>query len=640
MLICTKLMITTECMGRMMGIKNALISSVKNAAERLVGNVLTGGLIRRTKVRVRKLYLLSVVVIFYVLFLVAVHCGQNAAYKSATSGISKDIASNYTNNDAKSHKQYLEEKNVEFTSANSIYMDNKTIGRILDAVAQYNDTVAASTKVSYECMTYGGKVTSVDMITGASTLEPLRGTTTVIEEKPVYDVLSVEDELVKQLIMTNILVDVDGDGFIYIPRGTQKIEKTVEVDIAVTESAFWEDVSLNRLSVDADSAHFGEDVFYLRWQPVLTLCTMFIQNNVDRYGTYAETDTDGDSYYLSNADLQNIIDVFAFKYSFYDDVTATGKTSVSFSRITNESSGYRLQTSLDGMDVSAAITNGLTSLTVKRVPALAPQHIFNSYLTYSYQYELLTNGYYRLSSRECVLSPQNFLAACNELIEGFDGELFVQLLSDLDDTEDLVAYYDNLIHGQVQTYQTYDPSECPAIGTYVSTVTGFKAWLFHKNGASDSIENSQSGVTLPEYAYEIPKEAIGDAEFVAMFEAAKSCLGTEYVFGGNGGPGISFDCSSFVSYVLRQCGYPVGRETTTSLLAYCTEVPAQDVRPGDIIFFQGTYRKGVSHVGIWLGDNQFIHASSGAGKVVISDYAESDYYKEHFLCYSRLPAKE
>ena len=624
----------------MMGIKNVLRSGVKNASRHAADRMFAGGLYRRFKVKYRKFYWTAVAVVIYVLFLVAVHHGQNASYTALHISTSGGTSLHSAYGDAKEHKAYLEQEDIELTSDNSIYMDNKTVERILDAVAQYNDDVSMLARVSYECMSYSGRVTSLDTVTGDVCLEPLVGTVTEVVEEPVYDLVSVQDESVRPYIINGIFIDADGDGYISIYNGTREVERIVEVDIEVAETSFWDEVLINRMVVDADSAHFGEDVFYLRWQPVLTLCSMFIQSNVDNYGTYGELDADGESYYLSNEDLQNIINVFAFNYSFYDDVAASNKTQIPFSRMKTESSGYRLWTSIDEEDIDGAIAEGnITSLTVKRIPALAPKSIFNSYLTYTYEYELLDNGYYRLASRECKLDPNNFLAACSELIEDFDGELFIELLADLEDTQDLVDYYGELIKGQEQTYRTYDSAECPAIDTYVSTVTGFTAWLFDRNSASESITDNQSGVIIPEHNFEIPEEALDDAEFLAMFEAAERCLGTEYVFGGNGGPGVSFDCSSFVSYVLRQCGYPVGRETTTSLLAYCAQIAEDEVRPGDIIFFQGTYRRGVSHVGIWLGDNQFIHASSGAGEVVISDYTESSYYREHFLCFSRLPAK-
>ena len=106
---------------------------------------------------------------------------------------------------------------------------------------------------------------------------------------------------------------------------------------------------------------------------------------------------------------------------------------------------------------------------------------------------------------------------------------------------------------------------------------------------------------------------------------AKKHLGVPYAWGGSTPSG--FDCSGYVQYVLQQCGITVPR--TTELQAQVgTPVSKSNLRPGDLVFLQNTYRAGISHVGIYIGNNQMIHASSSKG-VTISDLTSS-YYIEHY----------
>ena len=111
----------------------------------------------------------------------------------------------------------------------------------------------------------------------------------------------------------------------------------------------------------------------------------------------------------------------------------------------------------------------------------------------------------------------------------------------------------------------------------------------------------------------------------AIVAKAKQYLGVPYVWGGASPSG--FDCSGFVYYVYTSCGYTIGR-TVLAQLPYGTPVSKSDLQPGDIVFFENTYVSGVSHVGIYVGNNQFIHASSN-GDVRINDL-NSTYYAAHY----------
>lgn len=106
---------------------------------------------------------------------------------------------------------------------------------------------------------------------------------------------------------------------------------------------------------------------------------------------------------------------------------------------------------------------------------------------------------------------------------------------------------------------------------------------------------------------------------------AKKYIGTPYVWGGTTTKG--FDCSGYTQYVFKRCGINLPR-TTTEQYTVGTYVAKSNLQPGDLVFLQNTYREGISHVGIYIGDGKMIHASSSKG-VVISDLSGS-YYLQHY----------
>ena len=135
--------------------------------------------------------------------------------------------------------------------------------------------------------------------------------------------------------------------------------------------------------------------------------------------------------------------------------------------------------------------------------------------------------------------------------------------------------------------------------------------------------------------YEIPPEALEDEQFAKMIAEAEKYLGYPYVWGGSS-PATSFDCSGFVSWVCNNCGvgWNFGRLGAEALRGICTAVSAANVKPGDLVFFQGTFeRTGVSHVGIYVGGHRMIHAGDPIQYADLS----SRYWQAHFLSYGRLP---
>ena len=133
--------------------------------------------------------------------------------------------------------------------------------------------------------------------------------------------------------------------------------------------------------------------------------------------------------------------------------------------------------------------------------------------------------------------------------------------------------------------------------------------------------------------YEYPPEVLEDEVFAAMITEAEKYLGYPYIWGGSS-PSTSFDCSGFVSWVLNHSGWSVGRQTANSLLGLCTPITRSNARPGDLIFFEGTYdTNGASHVGIYVGDNTMIHC----GDPIQYTRINTSYWQRHFLTFARLP---
>jgi cell wall-associated NlpC family hydrolase len=118
---------------------------------------------------------------------------------------------------------------------------------------------------------------------------------------------------------------------------------------------------------------------------------------------------------------------------------------------------------------------------------------------------------------------------------------------------------------------------------------------------------------------------VGGGQFIADF--ALQFQGYPYVWAGNG-PG-GFDCSGFTQYVLLNTlgidiGHGVAEQTYSGAWVNWGEW-----QPGDLVYFAGTYRAGISHTGVYIGDGQFIHAANESTGVIISSLY-SDYYAGHY----------
>ncbi|MFO8024926.1 C40 family peptidase [Thiohalophilus sp.] len=123
------------------------------------------------------------------------------------------------------------------------------------------------------------------------------------------------------------------------------------------------------------------------------------------------------------------------------------------------------------------------------------------------------------------------------------------------------------------------------------------------------------------------------ADRTKVVEIAREMLGTPYRYGGES-PRHGFDCSGLVQYAYQQAGLEIAR-TTGQQYRQVQAIPTRFLRPGDLVFFSTKYNRFVSHVGIYLGDNRFIHAPS-SGKTVSVANLRDPYWRRHFASAGRL----
>jgi len=136
--------------------------------------------------------------------------------------------------------------------------------------------------------------------------------------------------------------------------------------------------------------------------------------------------------------------------------------------------------------------------------------------------------------------------------------------------------------------------------------------------------------------YEIPPEALSDPVFAAMITEAEKYLGFPYVWGGSN-PSTSFDCSGFVSWVINNTFWNVGRLGASGLYNICTPISTTNALPGDLVFFWRTYNapnpNAPTHVGIYVGNGMMIHAGNPISYTSIN----TTYWQNHFFGFARLP---
>lgn len=136
--------------------------------------------------------------------------------------------------------------------------------------------------------------------------------------------------------------------------------------------------------------------------------------------------------------------------------------------------------------------------------------------------------------------------------------------------------------------------------------------------------------------YDVPQELLdADPQFALLVEAANSCLGYPYVWGGYD-PSTSFDCSGFISWLFTSTGVNnIGHMGATTLYGYGDPVRPEEAKPGDVIFFEGTMGEdtgGMTHCGLYVGNNMMIHCGNPCSYADLTD----SYWQQHFYGFGRL----
>ncbi len=158
---------------------------------------------------------------------------------------------------------------------------------------------------------------------------------------------------------------------------------------------------------------------------------------------------------------------------------------------------------------------------------------------------------------------------------------------------------------------------------------GIQVQVTGKTGSWYAVSyNGLSGYMSSDYV----KLSTGSAVADQIVATAKQYLGTPYVYGGSSPRG--FDCSGFMYYLYGQYGYSLWRGATGQWNNNGTKVDKSELQPGDLVFFSDSVDP-IGHVGMYIGDGQFIHASSGKGCVVITSLSSS-YYLNHYTGAKRI----
>lgn len=230
-------------------------------------------------------------------------------------------------------------------------------------------------------------------------------------------------------------------------------------------------------------------------------------------------------------------------------------------------------------------------------------------------------------------SSGDWYAVSHDGLQGYVSKQYLSLYVSTDDTEEMddtpavTTTGVNLRKGP-STEQAVE--QVLAGGTYV-TITGKSGQWYRVQyaGVTGYIRQDYLSLTTDEGEDPSPETTAAGARIVTE---AKKYLGVRYVYGGTRPSG--FDCSGFVYYVYKQCGYSVTR-TATSQSRDGVKVARASLQPGDIIIFLNGARSAIGHAGIYIGDGQFIHASSGSGRVIISPLSSS-YYDTRFYMARRI----
>ena len=189
---------------------------------------------------------------------------------------------------------------------------------------------------------------------------------------------------------------------------------------------------------------------------------------------------------------------------------------------------------------------------------------------------------------------------------------------------------------RVVELENFDLSHVPVYIMGEETLSLYATYMATLGNREDLFPTSSyvAKYTNPPATYDIPASALEDETFAALIAEAEKYIGYPYVWGGSS-PSTSFDCSGFVSWVLTESGVcNTGRLGAQGLYNISTPVSSASARPGDLIFFVGTYdTPGVSHVGIYVGGRKMLHCGDPIQYADIN----TSYWQSHFYAFGRPP---
>ena len=184
--------------------------------------------------------------------------------------------------------------------------------------------------------------------------------------------------------------------------------------------------------------------------------------------------------------------------------------------------------------------------------------------------------------------------------------------------------------------ENFDLSHVPVYIMGEETLSLYATYMSTLGNREDLFPSSSyvAKYTNPPTTYDIPASALEDETFAALITEAEKYIGYPYVWGGSN-PNTSFDCSGFVSWALTESGVcNTGRLGAQGLYNISTPVSSANARPGDLIFFVGTYdTPGVSHVGIYVGGGKMLHCGDPIQYADIN----TSYWQSHFYAFGRPP---
>ena len=185
------------------------------------------------------------------------------------------------------------------------------------------------------------------------------------------------------------------------------------------------------------------------------------------------------------------------------------------------------------------------------------------------------------------------------------------------------------------TLENFNLSHVPVYIMSQDQLSMYATYMSVVGNREDLFPNSEyvdKYITDPPDEYTVNSAYLADETFATLIEEAEKYLNYPYVWGGSN-PSTSFDCSGFVSYVLTNSGLVnTGRLGAQGLYNVCTPVSRANAKPGDLIFFTGTYdTPGVSHVGIYVGDGVILHC----GDPIQYSSINTSYWQSHFYSFGR-----